>query len=176
MAINSQNLRMGPCTLKLGTTDLGGTMDGVTLKVSTKTADLKLDQTGDTVIDQSITGFEMSVETTLAEAADKSLMAKISPYADVVTSGLNKKIVMKNVVGTQLMQYAETLVVHPSHLPETDKSEDFTFPKAIIKSDFTLDYATGKQRGIKVTITALPDFSTTPATYYTYGDPAITAS
>lgn len=169
--LNASDLRLGPCRVSFGGNDLGGTMGGVKAKFDPKFVDLMVDQLGDVPVDSVLTGQKYSVEFELAAAASKDIWKIAMPYAKKVT-GATSSIYVENAIGTQLRQFAQPLILHPLANNDADTTEDIKYFLAVVKSAFEVDYGPSKQRGIKVTLDILPDFSTSPARYLMFGDPA----
>ena len=175
-SFNANDLRLGPCSIDFDGVNLGGTIGGVKVKLNQKYTDLKIDQTGDAPIDSVLTSQEYTVELTVAASGDKDKWKIAMPYSSLEVDGVtptNKAIFVNNQIGRQLNSDAAELVLHPLAKADSDKSEDFKFFKAVCKSAIEVEFDSNKQRGLKLEFTILPDFTTTPAKYFIFGDPTL---
>ncbi|GAL22943.1 hypothetical protein JCM19235_1244 [Vibrio maritimus] len=64
---DTKNIKLGTCKISFGGEDLGLTLGGVELTVETSTHETKVDQFGETVVNETITGRNIKVVAPLAE-------------------------------------------------------------------------------------------------------------
>lgn len=129
MASSTENVKLGVCTVLFDDIDLGFTKGGVEVEVQTSTHEVKVDQMGETPINELITGRTVTVKVPLAETTLDNLV-KIMPGATLVTDGtdpLKKKVVVSTGVSTSLLATAKTLTLRPKG---TTGADDFTVFKA----------------------------------------------
>lgn len=87
MASNTDNIKLGVCTVIFDGVDLGFTKGGVELELQTSTHEVKVDQTGETPVNELITGRSVSVKVPLAETTLENL-ARTMPGSTLVTNGV----------------------------------------------------------------------------------------
>lgn len=129
MPSSTENVKLGVCTVLFDSIDLGFTKGGVDVEVQTSTHEVKVDQYGETPVNELITGRTVSVKVPLAETTLDNLVA-IMPGAVLVTDSVTptkKKVVVATGVSTSLLATAKTLVLRPKG---TTGAEDFTVHKA----------------------------------------------
>lgn len=170
--ITPGNFDLGPCRVTLGGVDLGGT-DKTTLKIEEKLSPLKADQMGDTVIDNRVSGFKMSVETALDEVLLKANWKAVFRAHKLVTSGPNTAFYFDSQVGQSMVALAQTLVLHPLDKPDSDKSADVNIYLATAMPSSEILQSATEQKKLKVTFDVYPDFTTTPARFMLYGDASV---
>jgi len=163
-------MNLTPCQVLFNGVDLGGTLGEVKVHIQYKKAPIKADQYGDTVLDRRVSGIEISVETELAEIANKANWAAAFPHMAIVGSSTAGYLYSK--IGESDSSKAQTLILHPLSQASSDKSQDLKFYKAVAEavSDFT--YGSSKQMGLKVKWNILPDTSTSPPQFLFLGDPS----
>ena len=84
---STSNIKMGTCKISLDGVDLGLTMGGVDVEVSTTTHETKVDQFGDSVVNERIMGRNITVKCPLAETTLDN-MAALIPGATMVEDGV----------------------------------------------------------------------------------------
>ncbi len=161
-----------PCRLTYGGVDLGGT-DKVALKIEEKLSPLKADQLGDSVIDQKVSGFKVTVETALDETQLKSNWKVVFPAHKLVTQGGNTSFYFDSQIGQSMVALAKPLVLHPLSRVDSDKSHDVNIYLATAMPSSQLDFSSSEQQKLKVTFDVYPDFTTQPPRWLLYGDPAV---
>jgi hypothetical protein len=153
--------------------DLGGTLDKVSIKTEYGKSELMVDQYGKTVVDRRVSSIKITVDTSLAEVVNKSNVQVVFPNSRLATSGgSNLNFFQMSIAETDL-QKAGPLNLHPLSLPNTDRSQDFNFFKAVAAAVSEFPYGPEEQTRLKVTWNVLPDTSVTPPRFFTYGDPNI---
>lgn len=162
MAVNAENVKLGVCTVTYGGTDLGVTKGGVELTLETQTHEVRVDQTGQTPINEYIMGRTISVKVPLAETALENMVAVI-PGATLI-----------GIAPVLHVDVAQPLILHPVTLASTDKSEDVTIYKAGTSGVMSFAYKIDDERIFNVEFKAYPDDSK-DGNLMGYGDPAATS-
>lgn len=171
--VNTQKLDLGPVRVTYGGLDLGGTLSNCTVNIQYEKAELKMDQTGTTIVDKRIAGLKLTVETDLAQVQDKETWKKAFPTADLVTSGPNQAIVFQNKLGVSDYDNSQPLILHPLNKADADKSEDYLFYKAYPNEESSIVYGPTEQAKLKVSWNIYPDVGVTGYPQMFHGDPAI---
>lgn len=174
-ASSTENIKMGTCKISFGGQDLGLTMGGVEVEVTTTTHETKVDQFGDTVVNERIMGRNIVVKAPLAETTLDN-MVLIMPGAELKTDNTTptkpkKKVVVKSGVGISLLGLAQELILHPIALPDADKSEDLIVPLAATAGAMSFAYKYDEERVFNCEFKGYPD-STTGALFI-YGDKTV---
>lgn len=159
MASDIKNVKLGVCKVTYGGTDLGYTKGGVEVTVKTETHKVNVDQFGKTPINEYIMGREVTVKAPLAETTLENLV-KIMPGATLVTDAVDttKKVVnVPTAIGTNLLDIAQQLVLHPIGKPDTDKSDDFTVFKAATAGALNFAYKLEDERIFSCEFNGYPD-------------------
>lgn len=86
MPSNTENVKLGVCSVTFGGVDLGFTQGGVEVDVATTTREVKVDQMGDAPINEYIMGRTCSAKVPLAETTLENLV-RIMPGAVLHSSG-----------------------------------------------------------------------------------------
>ena len=83
----TENVKLGVCNVLFDGVDLGFTKGGVEVEVATTTHEIKVDQLGETIIGELITGRSVSVSVPLAETTLDNLVA-IMPGSELISDGV----------------------------------------------------------------------------------------
>jgi hypothetical protein len=171
--VNPNYLELSACRVTYKGIDLGGTSGNVVVKMEQALSDIKVDQYGSTVIDKRVSGFKYTVDLEIDEIKYKDNWKIIFPSVLVPEQGGQKSVYFDSQMSYSQRSNAGALVLHPLSVPDTDKSEDFFFwlASAEAKTDFT--YSPSEQVKLKISFTIYPDFTTTPARFFMFGDPAV---
>jgi len=148
MASDTKNVKLGVCKVLYNEVDLGYTKGGVEVSVTTDTHEVNVDQFGKTPINEYIMGRKVTVKVPLAETTLDNLV-KIMPGAVLVSDATDptKKVVnVPTAIGTNLLDIAQELVLHPVGKPESDKSDDFTVFKAATAGALNFAYQLENER------------------------------
>jgi hypothetical protein len=181
--MGTENLRLGTCKVLYedpngdidynGTgvmmTDMGLTIGGVDCEVTTDTRQTKVDQFGETIVDETIIGRNIKVTVPLAETTLENMVALI-PGATLITDGTEptkRYVEVKTGVGTSLIQTARQLVLHPVGLLDDDYSEDVVIPKASAPGAMNFAYKTDQERVFNSDFSGYP---TAEGVLFQYGD------
>lgn len=156
MPSDTQNVKLGVCTVLFNNVDLGFTKGGVSVEVATETHKVTVDQLGSTPIDEIITGRTVTAKVPLAETTLENLVA-IMPGATLVTDATvstKKKVVVSTGVSQSLLAIAQKLVLRPKG---TTGEDDFTIHKAMTAGALNFTYQTDSERIYEATFTGYAD-------------------
>lgn len=159
MASDIKNVKLGVCKVTFDGQDLGYTKGGVEVSVKTETHKVMVDQFGKTPINEYIMGREVTVKVPLAETTLDNLV-KIMPGATLITDGVDptKKVVnVPTGIGSNLLDIAKTLVLHPIGKAGSDKSDDFTVFKAATAGALQFSYKLEDERIYSCEFNGYPD-------------------
>lgn len=171
--ITPGNLELSPMRVTYNGVDLGATLDNVVVTAKLATSPMLADQTGSTVINHKVSGYDISITTSIAEVQLKDNWEVVFPYAELVTSGGNKQMYFDDRIGDDALSHAAVLVLHPLSKADADLSGDYRFYKVTAMPESEITYSPTGQAKMKVTFHVYPDFSTTRPRFFVYGDPAI---
>lgn len=170
--INPGYFELTPCRITYGGVDLGGT-DKVSVKIEEKLAALKADQEGDSLIDQRVSGFKVTIETALDETLLKANWKVVFAAHKLIEEAGQTSFYFDQQIGQSMRALAKPLVIHPLSKADSDKSADINVYLATANPSSALDFSSQDQQKLKVTFEVYPDFSTQPARWMLYGDPDI---
>jgi hypothetical protein len=142
------NVKLGPCTVTWGATDLGYTKGGVEIELTTSKKKVMVDQFGDTEVNEYITGRTVLVRVPLAET-DLDILASVLPGATLVTDGTTptkKKININSSTGVSLRDLAASLKLHPFAQPASYTTEDVIIPLASPSGDISFAFRANEER------------------------------
>lgn len=171
--LNPQYTELSPCRVTFKGIDLGGTTGNVIIKPEDATAPIKMDQLGETNIDWKISGFNMTIETNIAEVQLKDNWKVVFPTHKLVTQGGQKLFYFDATIGARLSDFAGLLTLHPLSRPDSDKNGDINVWLAIAEGKSQLNFSPKDQQILKLVWHLLPDFTTTPVRFFAYGDLAV---
>jgi hypothetical protein len=162
---------IGPCQVYWDGDDLGGTLGNVTINFKYEKAPFKADQTGSALLDEAISGMEVTVETEFTQTRDKVLLSKLFPDATLGGTSPNQFLDFKDsVAARQLVPNAKILKLHP--IVEADASEnyDWVFWKAVPSEESTYVFSPSDQAKMKIVWKVYLDLSVTPGRIFRMGD------
>lgn len=171
--VSTNQMELTPMRVTFDGVDLGGTLENVVVSVEISKAEIKADQSGETVRDRRVSGQVFKVTTTLTQVKNKDQWKVAFPSMNKVVSGLNKAIYVDAKIGASDQAAAKQLILHPLSLPDADKSGDYLFYKAIAAETSEITYGPTEQAGLQVEWTILPDDSVQPERFFFHGDPTI---
>jgi len=176
--VNVQNLELTPARIFWtppggAKVDLGATLKNVKIVAKYMKAALHMDQLGKTVVDQRVSGIEVSVETELAEVLNKDNWKVVFPHALEVTQGPAKSIVFQSAIGQKDQDIAGLLEIEPLSEALGAVAHKYTFFKAAAHADSGITMSPEGQQSLKIVWRILPDFSQSPARFFVFGDPSI---
>lgn len=170
--ITPSKFELSPMRITYKGVDLGGSLGNVAINIETMLADLRADQFGEGIIDQKVSGLKMTISTELTQIKDPAIWKVVFPfYKQVGTDPYS--FYFDNEIGAAASDYAGALILHPLSMQDSDKSQDYKFYKAFAVAKSEPSYGPKEQVKLKVEFMILPDFTTQPARYMLFGDPAI---
>lgn len=169
----TQNMDLGPMRVTFNGVDLGGTLDNVVLSMKYMKAEIKADQSGESVRDRRVSGTEITVTTAIAETELKDNWKVVFPHADLVEQLGNQMILWRERIGSSDLDNAAELILHPLSKDDSDKSGDFKFFLACASAESELTKGPTEQDKLKIVWNILPDDSVVPNRYMIHGDPSI---
>ena len=168
------NLDIGPCTVNFDGVDLGGTLENATITFKYDKADMKADQYGTSLLDQAVSGMEVTIETSLAETRDKDKLAKVFPNATMVGTSPDA-LAFNDKVATRMEPLSGILILHPIvEGAATNENFDYYFYKAVPTEESSYVFSPTDQGKMKIVWRVLLDTSTDPARIFRYGDKDLT--
>lgn len=158
---------------------LGHTFGGVSVKVTTETTEIEVDQLMDPV-DEIVTKRSISISVPLAEFTIENLNLAFAGSTIVTdkTDPTKKKLVIGSISGRSARDGAGILRLHPVNAASAaDKSKDFLFPAASpISTDLEIAYTKDGLKTIPLEFKAYPsEDESTPGVTLIIGDPTATA-
>jgi len=171
--ITPGNFELTPCRVTYKGVDLGATLGNVKVKITEKLSDLKSDQLGSTIIDKRASGFDVQIETSLAETQLKANWKVLFPTHKLVTNGPNSSFYFDSDVGASMAGVAGALVLHPLSRADSDLSGDIKIFLATAEGQTEYDFSPSAQQAMKIVWTMYPDFTTQPPRFMIFGDPSI---
>lgn len=169
---NVDNVKLGSCSVVWGTNDLGYTKGGVDVTISTSRKEIKVDQFGESPINEYIQGRMVEVKVPMAESDLEKLTLALPGSVMTTGTGGKKKLVVKTGIGTSLRSIAAKLVLHPTGVVSTMKNDDFVVPLAAPSGDMEFAFNFEDERVYMVTFKGYPDNST--GELFTFGDESAT--
>jgi hypothetical protein len=168
-------MELTPMRVKYKGADLGGTLGNVAVHIEYVKAEIKADQSGETVRDRRTSGLNISVVTELTQIKDKNVWKTVFPHASLVTDPVTSKqqIYFMNNIGDSDLAQAGDLVLHPLSLSDTDLSGDYKFFLACADAKSEIVYGPKDQAKLKVTWNIMPDDSVSPERFLIHGDSSI---
>lgn len=165
---------IGPCRVTYDGVDLGGTLGNVTINFKYEKADMKADQAGTTVLDQAVSGLDVTVETEVAEITDKAMLAKVFPNATVVTVLTQTALDFGNQVGERMLATkANVLILHPLNQADAALDNDWYFYKAAPTEESSYVFSPTDQGKMKIVWRILLDLTVSPPVMFRLGDNTI---
>lgn len=165
---------IGPCRVNYDAIDLGGTLGNVTVTFKYEKADMKADQAGTTILDQAVSGLDVTVETEVAEVTDKDMLTKVFPNATLVVDGLQKALDFGNQVGERMLATkAKVLILHPLNQADAVKDNDWYFYKAAPTEESSYVFSPTDQGKMKIVWRILLDLTQDPPVMFRMGDNTI---
>lgn len=170
-----ENLELGPCIVEFGASgalvDLGFTKGGVTMSITTDTADVTTDQFGTVIMKQILVGRNVQVVCPFAET-DLTKLSSFIPLTSVTTSGVFQKVLINTPVGADLVASASQILKITKSIgsaTSTDPNDAFKFFKAAATGAVEVNFSIEDQRVWNVTFQAYPD-STQSFSLGVFGD------
>lgn len=171
--VTPTNMELTPMRVTFNGVDLGGTLSNVAVHIKYSKAAIHADQFGTTILDQRISGQEMTVTCDLAEVNLKSNWKAVFASSHLITSGGNTQEYFDMQIGDTDLSHANILILHPLSKSNADLSGDFKFYLATATASSDVTYSPTGQAKLKVVFHIFPDTGTVPARWMVYGDPSI---
>lgn len=156
---NTENIQLGTCKVIFDGTDMGLTIGGVDVNVTTETHKTTVDQHGDTVVKEYIKGRNVTVSTRFAETTLENLVS-LMPGSKLITDETNPekmRVEVDSGVGKDLVKLAKELTLHPIDAAEDDKSQDFTLPRAATPGGMEYSFKKDDERVFNAEFSGYPD-------------------
>jgi len=157
--MNAENIKLGTCRVLYGGVDLGLTAGGVEVEVASTSHETKVDQLGDSVVNEFITGRTVMAKCPLVETTIDNLVA-IMPGATKTVDGTDATVIRVDVntaVGHSLRSTAQELILHPIALADSDVTEDFIIPIAGVAGALNFAYKLDQERIYNAEFKGYPD-------------------
>lgn len=165
---------IGPVRVTFDDLDLGGTLDNATVQFKYEKADMKADQAGTTILDQAVSGLDVTVETAIAEVTNIDVLKKIFPNATPVEAGANKALDFGNQVGERMLATkSKVLILHPLNRTDADLTQDWYFYKAAPTEESSYVHSPTEQGKMKIVWRILLDLTQDPPVMFRRGDNTI---
>ena len=177
--VTTSDMQLSPMRVSFGTAgsevDLGGTLGNVVLSVKYAKSSIMADQSGSTVRDRRVSGIEVSITTELAEVGNKDIWKVVFPHAtkEGTGTGALAAIDFKDAMSDSDLANAKQLVLHPLAVATADKSQDYTFYRAVASAESSITYGPNDQARLKIVWNILPLDTVVPNKFFRYGDPAV---
>jgi hypothetical protein len=165
MELTPMRVKFGPSGSQV---DLGGTLSNIVISAKYAKSDIKADQSGTTVRDRRVSGVEISLTTELVEIQDKDIWKVVFPHA-TASGGSGGLINFNQAIGDGDQIRSGVLTLHPLSKDDIDTSTDYTFYKATSSAESSITYGPTEQARLKIVWNVLPDESTTPNRFFTFG-------
>jgi len=170
--VSVTNFDIGPCRVTYNAQDLGGTLSNVVVNFKYEKAPLKADQYGSALLDEAISGIEVTVETEIAEVKDKAILAKVFPTATYTSTG-TKALDFEDQIALRMLSNSALLVLHPLQYADANKAQDWNFYKAMPSEESSYSLSPSEQGKMKIVWKVYMDLTQTPARMFRYGDEAV---
>lgn len=154
MAADIDNVKLGPCSVKVNNVDVGHTKGGVTVAYEAEYHDITVDKYGNTVAEKVLIGESLKVTVPLAEHTIANMLIAI-PGAS--SAGGGDRMTIGKDAGLRMSSVAYELVLHPLANDTNDLSEDVVLHKAVSAEAIEWKYATDGERLAEVVFHALLD-------------------
>lgn len=148
----------GPCRITYKGIDIGHTLEGITLEVERKLADVFVDRYGETPVDKVLTGQTAKLKFKLAQFANRQIDIAL-PESQNIDVATNDQTAIGADAGYSLRGEAGLLVIHPLKFAAGDLSHDVTLYKAVNTANFTLPFTVQDQLVTEIEMEALVDES-----------------
>jgi hypothetical protein len=147
------NVKLGPCSVKFNSVDVGHTKGGVTVSYEAEYHDIQVDKYGNTVAEKVLLGESLKVTVPLAENTIANMEIAIPAGTDVT----GDRVTIGKDAGLRMSTVAKELVLHPLANESSDLSEDVVLHKAVVSEGIEWKYAADGERMAEVVFHALLD-------------------
>lgn len=157
--VKPATLETSPARVLYNGVDLGATLGNVLINWEYTKAEVKADQLGTTVIDRFNSGFNMTVETQIAQVRDFDTLVKVFPTVRDTTVTSDRVLDFLNQVCTRDTDNAAPLTLH--RLCDADAVEDFdwVFFRAVPTEASTTTFGPEEQETFNIVWNIYPDFT-----------------
>ena len=170
--VTTSSMELTPMRVTFDGRDLGGTSSNIVISAKYMKAELRADQSGQTVRDRRVSGIEITVTTELTEVLNKDNWKVVFPHTTLLPAG-TAAIEFSQNIGDSDLSNALELVLHPLSKADSDLTADYTFYKACASAESSITYGPTEQARLKIVWNILPDESAVPNKFFRYGDPAV---
>lgn len=167
--VTATNMELTPQRVTWGGNDLGGTLENVQIDVEYSKGEIKADQFGTTVLDRRLNGIMVKVTTKLAEVRSTTTWAKVFPNAVTGSGAIEFRLDMGSSDAVQ----AQTLLLHPLALDDSDTSQDHKFYAAFPSEVSSIVYGPEEQSALQVIWNVYPYVTGGVTKWYRYGDQSV---
>ena len=168
--VTTSKFDIGPCQVFYDGDDLGGTLGNCTVNFKYDKADLKADQTGTAILDQAVSGIDVTIETEFAQVRDKVQLQKLFPNAAIAGTTPNEYIDFKDKVANRMLALAKVLKLHPLVEADAGLNYDWVFWKAAPTEESSYVFSPTEQGKMKIVWRVYLDLSVTPGRMFRMGD------
>lgn len=173
-AVTVSKMDIGPCQVIWDTEDIGATLGNVTVNFKYMKAPLKADQTGETLLDEAVSGMEVTIETEFAQVRDKEQLALLFPNATIGGTTPDFYLDFNNQVAMRsLATLAKPLTLHPIVEADASKNFDWTFYKAMPSEESSYVFSPTEQGKMKIVWKVYLDLSVSPYRMFRMGDESL---
>lgn len=155
MAQDASQITIGTCDVTFAGVDLGHTLGGVKVNYTPTYTDIKADLYGDTPYDKRLKGEMIEVTLTLVQWDIDVTLDAAMPLSG--SSSNASKLQMGSEAAKSLRAQAGRLVLHPSRLGGSDRSEDVILYKAAVASAVPVNFENDNEKGMEITFVGLID-------------------
>lgn len=154
MAQDASQITIGACDVTWNNVDIGHTLGGAKVTYTPSYADIKADLYGDTPYDKRLTGELIEITMTLVQWDLDVVQDAGLPIAGTESA---TKRTYGSEAAASLRSKAARLVLHPSRLDGSDRSEDIVVYKAAVHNAVTINFENSNEKGMEVTFIGLID-------------------
>lgn len=155
MASDTRNVKLGVCSISYDGVDLGYTQGGVEVTVATETHKVEVDQFGKSPINEQIMSRSAMVKAPLAESTLENIVATM-PGSVLVTDTLKKRVDVSHAIGTNLLDLARVLILHPIANAATARNDDFNLLLAATAGAMQFAFKLEEERILNVEFSGYP--------------------
>ena len=174
--VTVNNFDIGPCRVTFDGVDLGGTLSNVVVNFKYEKAPLKADQHGTSLLDEAISGIEVTVETEVAEVKDKDTLKKVFPNSTLVSVAgppAQKALDFEDQIATRMLANSKVLILHPLQYADANLDYDWYFYKAMPSEESSYTLGPSEQGKMKIVWKVYLDLTQTPPKMFRIGDNTI---
>lgn len=148
-----RNIQLGVCSVKRNGVDLGHTMGGVVIMYKPKFHDTKVDQYGDTIVQQFLVGEELGAKFALAETTLANYQVAVSQSTAVADDSIS----IGSNAGKKQSDKAAAWVFHPVANASTNYNDDWTIYKGVVSNDLEIEHTNDGEKKLNIEVTGMVD-------------------